>query len=218
MLQKKYSTVIFDLDGTLLDTLEDLHTSLNYTMTLFGLPEHSLDEVRQYVGNGVVKLMERAVPGGQKNPRFNEILKVNNEYYLKHSMDNTKPYPGIMDMLITCRSRRLKTGIISNKEDSAVKKIAKHYFSEYIDLAIGRGANRRPKPYPDGPMEVLMQLFADRRSTLYVGDSEVDAQAAINSQLDCVLVSWGFRPKEELLNQKCLAVIDNPSELIQFLA
>lgn len=214
---KKYRTVLFDLDGTLLDTLEDLADAVNYVMRAYNEPEHSIDEVRRFVGNGVVRLMERAIPDGMACPTFHEQLELNKEYYLTHCRIKTKPYDGIMKVLQECKNRGIMTGVVSNKDHAAVREVVWYYFKDLIMESVGNGEVRRVKPYPDSPYEAMQRLMADKASTLYVGDSEVDAETAKNAGLDCVLVAWGFRPKEELQQHEAIAVIDKPEELLGFL-
>lgn len=215
---KKYRTILFDLDGTLLDTIEDLTSSVNHVMRTFGEPEHSREAVRKMVGNGVRKLMERAIPDGTACPSFEEQVALQKEYYLSHSREATKPFDGIIPLLQECRNRGIMTGVVSNKDHPAVRELCYFFFKDLITESVGNGEGRRVKPYPDGCYEAMMRLMADKASTLYVGDSEVDAQTAENAGLDCVLVSWGFREKEQLLKEKAVAVIDEPAELLDFVS
>jgi len=213
---QKYNTVIFDLDGTLLNTLEDLADGVNYCMRKFGCPERTLDEVRQFVGNGIRKLMERAVPMGIKNPEFENIFETFKSYYTEHCQIKTKAYPEIKELLSELDRRKYKMAIVSNKNIDAVKELNRLYFEEYIKLAVGERKGIRKKPFPDSVNQAMRELETDREHVLYVGDSEVDKETADNAGVDCVLVSWGFREKNMLLGLKPLAVIDRPLELLRF--
>ena len=214
---KKYRTILFDLDGTLLNTIEDLASSVNYVMRTYGQPEHSVDDVRRMVGNGARRLMERAIPSGADCPTFEEELALQKEYYLAHSRVATKPFDGIIPLLQECQNRGIMTGVVSNKDHPAVRELCYYFFKDLVTESVGNGEGRRVKPYPDSCYEAMMRLAADKAGTLYVGDSEVDAQTAANAGIDCVLVSWGFRPRRLLEEQDAVAVIDSPEELLAFL-
>ena len=176
-----YDTYIFDLDGTLLDTLDDLAASTNYALRHNGLPEHTTDDVRRFVGNGVRKLIERAVPGGEEHPLFEQILTDFREYYTRHSSDRTRPYPGVVELLERLRSHGKKIAVVSNKFHAATEALCRHYFPSLVDVAIGESANIRKKPAPDTVVEALRQLGADKGGAVYVGDSDVDIETAHNS-------------------------------------
>ncbi len=216
-VMKIYRTILFDLDGTLLDTIEDLAHSVNHVMRTYGEPEHSVDAVRKMVGNGARKLMERAIPDGTEAPTFEEQLALQKEYYLTHSRIHTKPFDGIIPLLQECKNRGIMTGVVSNKDHPAVRELVYYFFKNLITESVGNGEGRRVKPYPDGCYEAMKRLMADKMSTLYVGDSEVDAETAANAGIDCVLVSWGFRERALLEEQKAVAVIDEPQELLRFI-
>lgn len=212
---KQYSTYIFDLDGTLLDTIQDLATSVNYALRQCRMPERTLDEVRQFVGNGVRLLMIRAVPDGEDNPRFQEAFDIFRSHYLEHSLDTTAPYPGIIDML-----ERLKTGgkrlaVVSNKFDTATKELIRHFFGNLIEVAIGENeaAGVRKKPAPDTVNEALHQLGVGKEDAVYVGDSDVDLQTARNSGLPCISVLWGFRDREFLLENGATTFVQSPDNI-----
>nr|WP_297767708.1 HAD-IIIA family hydrolase [uncultured Butyrivibrio sp.] len=195
----KCNTVIFDLDGTLLNTLEDLMDSVNYALDRFEMPERTLEEIRHFVGNGVERLMELSVPGGKENPLFGEAFSCFKEYYLVHCNDKTGPYPHIMDLLKELHDRGYKLAIVSNKYMNAVKELNDLYFSKFITVAIGESAGIRKKPAPDTVIEAMKELGARKEDCIYVGDSEVDHMTAVNSGLRCISCLWGFRTKEELL-------------------
>lgn len=211
----KYDTVIFDLDGTLLDTLDDLMDSVNYCMEKYGLKTHTREEIRSFVGNGIRKLIERSVPGGLSHPQYEEIYQEMAVYYREHSQVKTKAYDGILDMLKCLHERGVKMAIVSNKNDDAAKKLASLYFADYIEVVIGATERMEKKPAPDTVYEALKKLGKDQRKALFVGDSEVDSMTAKNAGMDCVLVTWGFRSKEELSGYPAKAVIDAADELIE---
>lgn len=214
---KNIKAIIFDLDGTLLNTLDDLADSVNYALGLFGFPERSLEEVRFFVGNGVRNLMKRAVPDGFNNPQFEDCLNAFREYYSKHLNSRTRPYDGIMELLSALHRGNYKMAIVSNKFDSAVKELAREYFSAYIPVAIGESGGVRKKPEPDCVFEALKELGADTSQALYIGDSEVDVETARNSGLPCIGVTWGFRSRELLAERGAEYIIDTPMELMKLL-
>ena len=208
-----YKTYIFDLDGTLLDTLNDLHASCNYALRTHGMPERSLEEVRQFVGNGVKKLMERAIPDGLDNPLFEETLQTFRQHYLLHNLDTTLPYPGIMEMLQQLKVQGKRIAVVSNKFYAATQDLCKHFFGDTIQVAIGEREDIKKKPAPDTVLEALRQLQVTRQDAVYVGDSEVDVETARNSGIPCISVLWGFRSKSFLLSHGATTFIETPNEL-----
>lgn len=208
-----YKTYIFDLDGTLLDTLNDLHASCNYALRTHGMPERSLEEVRQFVGNGVKKLMERAIPDGLENPLFEETLQTFRQHYLLHNLDTTLPYPGIMEMLQQLKAQGKRIAVVSNKFYAATQDLCKHFFGDTIQVAIGEREDIKKKPAPDTVLEALRQLQVTRQDAVYVGDSEVDIETARNSGIPCISVLWGFRSKSFLLSHGATTFIETPNEL-----
>lgn len=208
-----YKTYIFDLDGTLLDTLNDLHASCNYALRTHGMPERSLEEVRQFVGNGVKKLMERAIPNGLENPLFEETLQTFRQHYLLHNLDTTLPYPGIMEMLQQLKAQGKRIAVVSNKFYAATQDLCKHFFGDTIQVAIGEREDIKKKPAPDTVLEALRQLQVTRQDAVYVGDSEVDVETARNSGIPCISVLWGFRSKSFLLFHGATTFIETPNEL-----
>ena len=204
---------IFDLDGTLLDTLDDLAASTNYALRAFGLPERSRDEVRRFVGNGVRRLMQQAVPDGESDPRFEEVLATFREHYLHHSMDKTQPYPGIMPMLARLREEGHATAVVSNKFDAATKSLCSHYFGTLIDVAIGESERIRRKPAPDTVLEAMRLLGAEKEQTIYIGDSDVDIATAAACDIPCISVLWGFRDRDFLLAHGATVFISQPEEI-----
>lgn len=212
----KYSTYIFDLDGTLLDTLADLAAAVNYALRQHGMPEHTIDDVRRFVGNGVRKLMERAIPDGEKNPDFEATFATFREYYMHHSLDTTRPYPGIIDTLEALKAKGCRLAVVSNKMMAATKELCQHFFAETIEVAIGENeaAGIRKKPAPDTVFEALRQLGEEKDSAVYVGDSDVDLETANNSGLPCISVLWGFRDRDFLIQHGAKTFISAPSELL----
>lgn len=205
--------VIFDLDGTLLNTLEDLKDSTNFALSEFGYPERTLDEVRSFVGNGVRKLIERAVPPDCDN--VEECLECFKNHYSENMYNKTAPYDGIVEVLKELRARGLKIGVVSNKFDFAVKELCKKYFDGLIDAAIGQSDEIAKKPAPDGVLKVMEILGAEKDFTIYVGDSDVDVQTAKNANLPCVGVTWGFRDRENLSGADF--IIDKPCDIINII-
>lgn len=204
-------TVIFDLDGTLLNTLLDLKESTNYALRQFGYPERTLEEIRYFVGNGVRKLIERAVPENCEN--IEECLAVFKEHYEKNMYNNTACYNSIETVLKTLKADGVKIGVVSNKFDLAVKELCEKYFSDLIGVAIGQGGEILPKPSPFGVFKAMKELGAEKASTIYVGDSEVDVQTAQNAGIPCIGVTWGFRGRAYLDGANF--IIDEPCDIIK---
>ncbi len=214
---KTYDTIIFDLDGTLLDTLEDLTASVNHALDQVSFPRRTLDEVRTFVGNGVRVLMRRALPGGEENPKFEEAFAAFREHYAAHCRDRTRPYPGIMDLARELKARGLRLGIVSNKSDREVKELNRACFSGLFSAALGEREGVRRKPEPDGLLEAVKELGSTPERSLYVGDSEVDLRTAVNAGIDCVSVTWGFRSETQLREAGAKRFIRSPMELLTVL-
>ena len=211
-------TIIFDLDGTLLNTLDDLSSSVNYALRQHGLAERSQAEVRQFLGNGIRRLIEQSVPAGTDEQKTDDVFQTFRSHYLEHSLDQTRPYDGIEDLLHQLNDMKVATAIVSNKLDPAVKELHQHFFCDTIRVAIGETKTIRRKPAPDMVDECIRLLGCDRQTCLYVGDSEVDLQTARNAGLPCLSVSWGFRDKKQLIEAGATTIIDRPDELIDILA
>lgn len=209
----KIKAIVFDLDGTLLNTLTDLHLSVNYTFDKYGFKHRTESEVRSFLGSGVRVLVEKALPDDKKH-MTDECLEVFKEYYDRHKDDNTAPYAGINEMLYTVRKAGYKSAIVSNKYDAAVQQLKEVTFSGLIDFAVGEGNGVRTKPAPDGVLLALERLGATKDEAVYVGDSEVDLMTARNSGLKCIAVTWGFRDRDELIARGALNIIDSPAELL----
>ncbi len=211
-----YNTVIFDLDGTLLNTLDDLCDSTNYALKAHGMPARSIDEVRRFVGNGIRKLIERAVPAGTAAGETEAVFDDFRKHYDIHCNDKTGPYNGIIELLRELKSRGYKLGIASNKVKTAVVKLNDIYFEGLIDGAAGAVEGKPVKPDPYMVEEMLKELGSDREHTLYVGDSQVDVRTARNAGLDMVAVLWGFREREELEKEGADKFIGHPQELLKY--
>ena len=211
-----YSIYIFDLDGTLLDTLGDLAAATNYALRQHGMPEHSIDDVRRFVGNGVRKLMERAIPDGAHNPDFEATFATFRQYYMQHSLDTTQPYEGISETLAALKAKGCRLAVVSNKMMAATQELCQHFFPDTIEVAIGENeaAGIRKKPAPDTVYAALDVLGVGKGNAVYVGDSDVDIQTAANAGLPCISVLWGFRDKAFLTENGAKTFISTPSELL----
>ena len=212
-----YQTYIFDLDGTLLDTLGDLAASVNYALRTHGMPEHSIDDVRRFVGNGVRKLMERAVPEGAGNPLFEDAFATFRQHYMEHSLDTTRPYDGILETLASLKARGCHLAVVSNKMMAATQALCRHFFPDTIEVAIGEheAEGIRKKPAPDTVIAALKALGVGKENAVYVGDSDVDIQTACNSGIPCISVLWGFRNRDFLKQHGAEIFISTPSELLR---
>lgn len=212
-----YQTVVFDLDGTLLNTLEDLSDSANYALAACGCPARTLEEIRTFVGNGVGKLIHRALPEGSGPELEAKCLACFRAHYLKNMENKTAPYPGVLPMLDRLSAAGLGLAVVSNKFDGAVKELCAGYFGSRIPVAIGESPLVARKPAPDGVRRALEELGRSPASAVYVGDSEVDLMTARNAGLPCIAVSWGFRPRALLLEHGADTIADTPEELADLL-
>ena len=206
--------ILFDLDGTLLDTLDDLKDSVNHMLGTFGYPLRSREYVRQAVGNGVRNLMVRTLPEGEDAARVDECLNAFRAHYSKNMENKTCPYPGVMDMLRALKDEGISVGVVSNKYDGAVVALCQKHFENLVKVAIGERPGLGRKPSPDSALEAMRVLGSEAKETLYVGDSDVDVETARNAGLKCVGVSWGFRPRESLVQAGADVVIDDAGELL----
>lgn len=213
---KRYKAVIFDLDGTLLNTLEDLTDGVNHVMRQFNYPEHTIEEIRSFVGNGIKLLIERSLPYGKDNPEFDKVFSEFKSYYTSHCQIKTRPYDGIMELISSLKEQGYKLAIVSNKNQSAVTELNNIYFSDYISTAIGEKEGVRKKPAPDTVIKALSELGISSDDAVYVGDSDVDRETAKNSDMDCISVTWGFRDRKLLESLKPYAIIDKPAELFNY--
>ena len=199
MNNDKITTIIFDLDGTLLYTLEDLTDAMNYILRLYDMPERSIEEVRRFVGNGIKNLIRRAVPGDMEETLIDEMFEKFEVYYDEHCLDKTGPYPGIIELIQRLKEDGYKLAIVSNKVDSAVKELNERFFMPDVKVAIGEKPGVERKPAPDTVYEALRELGSRKEEAIYIGDSEVDVATAKNSNIPCISVLWGFRDKEVLI-------------------
>lgn len=213
----KYDTAIFDLDGTLLDTLQDLADSVNYALAACALPLRTLDEIRAFVGNGVAKLIARAVPAGTPDAVCAKCLEFFRAHYVLNMENKTAPYPGVKPLLEKLTQEGWKLAIVSNKFDGAVKGLAQTYFPDLISVAIGESTGVAKKPAPDTVHKALKELGSDVSCAIYVGDSDVDLETAENALLPCVGVTWGFRGREFLLDHGAKHLAENTDELYSIL-
>lgn len=209
-----YEAIIFDLDGTLLDTLEDLEAAVNAALSFCGLPLRSREEVRLFVGNGIAKLMERAV--GERMDCFEKAFAEFKRYYALHCKEQTKPYHGILELLHILKEKGVKTAVLSNKADFAVKLLAEEYFDGLLMEAVGENEAQgiRKKPAPDALYAVMENL--QTKNAVYVGDSEVDVQTAKNAGVDCICVTWGFRDKACLQACGGRMFVNEPMEILDY--
>ncbi len=212
-VQFNFDTYIFDLDGTLLSTLEDLAASCNYALRTNDMPERTIDEVRRFVGNGVKKLMERAIPQGLDNPAFAKTYQDFRQHYMHHNLDTTQPYPGVMEMLRSLRERGKRIAVVSNKFYAATQDLCRHFFGDLVDVAIGEREDIRKKPAPDTVLEALRQMNANREKAVYIGDSDVDIETAKNSGMPCISVLWGFRDYDFLVEHGATIFVSSPLQL-----
>lgn len=211
---------IFDLDGTLLDTLADLANAVNYALRLNSMPEHTVDEIRFMVGNGVRKLLQRAVPQGEENPLFEKAFADFRTYYAAHSFDTTRPYDGIMPLLAELKGKGVKMAVVSNKMDAATKPLVKRFFGDYIDVAIGENEAEgvKRKPAPDMVFKAMAELGVQADDCVYIGDSDVDFHTAQNSNLPCISVLWGFRDKDFLASFGATCFADTPMDILELVS
>lgn len=209
-------TIIFDLDGTLLNTIDDLADGVNHALTQFGYPPRTVEEVTAFVGNGIGNLIQRALPGGRENPDYENVFGEFREFYSENCMVKTRPYPGIPELLDELNTRGIVSAVVSNKNDLAVGRLAEKYFSGKVALAVGERDGIRRKPAPDSVIEVMNRLGAKAEEALYVGDSDVDIETARNAKIDCVSVDWGFRTREFLIKSGAGIIISKPIELLDY--
>lgn len=209
----QYDAVLFDLDGTLLNTLDDLTDAVNHTLRVYGYPTKTLEQVRTSVGNGIRKLIERVLPQGAANPNMEAALAEFKRYYTQHCNVRTRPYEGVVEALAALDEAGVKLAIVSNKNDEAVKALARDYFGSLVSAAIGGREGVPRKPAPDMPLMALEAIGAIPERTLFVGDSDVDLQTAANSGMDCMLVTWGFRDRELLAALNPRFLVEDAAEM-----
>lgn len=210
----KYDAYIFDMDGTILDTIEDLTVTTNYAMEKMGFPTHTIDEVKWFVGNGIMMLIRRAVPEGTSEENIARTHAFFMEYYNLHCKDKTGPYEGIMELLMKLKEAGKKLAVVSNKADGPVKILAEEMFKGFFDIAIGEKEGVNKKPARDMVDIAIKELGCDRKQAVYIGDTNVDFETAKNSELDCILCSWGFRGREFIEKYPAEYYVDTPEEIL----
>ncbi|MDD3363101.1 MAG: HAD-IIIA family hydrolase [Hespellia sp.] len=209
----KYKAVIFDLDGTILDTLDDLTDAMNFALRNNQYPEHSIEEVCSFVGNGIRLLVERAVPADLEPEEIDKVFADFKMYYKEHCSDKTKPYDGIPELLQKLKENHIKTAVVSNKADNAVQILCRQYFKNQFDFAVGERAGIQKKPAPDSVNEALRELKLSAEEAVYVGDSEVDIQTAQNAGMESMIVEWGFREADFLKESGAKLLVSSPMEI-----
>ena len=207
--------VIFDLDGTLLYTLEDLKNSVNFALTKNGFKERSIDEVRAFVGNGIENLMRKSVPDNITEEQFHNCFEDFKSHYKIHSEDNTVEYAGVTEVLKTLKQKNILLAVVSNKADFAVNTLCKKYFPQLLDCAFGEREGIKRKPCPDAVNEVVKLLMVEKDNCFYVGDSDVDVKTAHNSGMKCIACTWGFRDRSVLEKENPEYIIDNVNEILK---
>ena len=212
-----YQTAIFDLDGTLLDTLEDLFRAVNQALSAHTLPTRTRDEVKSFVGNGVEMLIRRALPAGSDEALTLSVLADFKATYAVICKDNTRPYEGILPLLTSLREKGIRRAVVSNKFDAATKALCAEYFGDLVEVAIGERADIRKKPAPDTVMQALGELGVPAEGAVYVGDSDVDIETAKNCGMACISVAWGLRDEAFLRESGATALVGTPDELLQMI-
>lgn len=214
---RSFDTVLFDLDGTLLDTLEDILAAANYTLREMGYPERTLTEMRRFVGNGAEMQVRRAFGAGADEALIQRALIRYKAYYAAHCREKTRPYDGVPELLAELKRRGYRLAVVSNKPDEAVRPLAAQYFGGLMEVAMGETAQRRRKPAPDMVNDAIAALGADRSRAVYVGDSEVDIETARNAGIPCISVCWGFRDREQLMEAGAAEIAATAPELLALL-
>ena len=215
-LQKHYNAVIFDMDGTILDTLEDLKDALNHSLNEFGYPaSFTADETRPFFGSGARAAIERALTaaGGASEDVVEEVLAFYKPWYASHCDIKTQPYPGVIDLINTLKDAGVKVAVVSNKPDPAVQSLCRDYFPDLFDYAVGEKEGVKRKPSPDMVRSALTELGFPAEQAVYIGDSEVDIQTAQNAGLDCICVDWGFRTKKDLIRSGAKTIVSTCDEI-----
>lgn len=209
----KYKLAIFDMDGTILNTIDDLAASLNAVLEKSGFPTRTMDEVISFVGDGLRTLIERGVPDGSDSETVDRVLADFKAYYAVHCADRTAPYDGIIELLKNLRTNGCMTAVVSNKVDDAVQELCKKYFDGFFDYAVGERSGILRKPAPDSVNEVLEKLNVSRENAVYIGDSEVDIKTAENAGMDSIIVEWGFRERDFLLKKGAKTIVSAAKEI-----
>lgn len=213
----KYRLAVFDMDGTILNTLGDISASVNFALRAEHMPERTMAEIRGFVGNGVRRLIELSVPSDASQEACERVYNAFAEHYRLHCANATAPYSGIVDLLSRLRAKGMHTAVVSNKPDDAVKALCVRYFNGLFDAAVGGRDGVRPKPCPDAVCGVLDELHIERAEAVYIGDTEVDAATAENAGLDFIAVDWGFRERPLLEKQRAQLIASTAGELFDAL-
>ncbi len=213
----KYELIIFDLDGTILDTLEDLTDSMNHALEKYGYPSRTIEEIRSFVGNGLMMLVRRAIAPETDETMIQTVFAELKAYYKEHCADKTKPYDGVVELLERLKKEGCRLAVVSNKADYAVQILREQYFPGIFHMTVGERENVRKKPAPDSVQAVLRELQTDKEKAVYVGDSEVDIETAENAGMQAVLVSWGFRDADFLQENGARQIADNAAALLELI-
>ena len=213
----KYQAVLFDMDGTVLDTLDDLCDSINHSLAEFSLPQVSREHVRQCLGNGAAFLVSHSIPAGSSPDLEADVLAFYKPWYDAHCLIKTAPYEGILPMMQSLKEQGLRLAIISNKPDRAVQELSDAFFPGLLELSVGESPSVRRKPAPDTVLTAASQIGLSVDQCVYVGDSEVDLQTARNAGMDCISVTWGFRDEAQLIEAGASVLVRTPEELESFL-
>lgn len=209
----KYKLAIFDMDGTILDTLVDLANAVNYALAEAQLPQRTLSEIRSFLGNGMLNLIRLSAPEGSSPEAIADLKDTFTAYYKAHCSENTRPYTGIVGLIEELRAQGVKTAVVSNKPDFGVQLLVQEHFPTSFDVAVGERTGIAKKPAPDSVNEVLRQLAISREEAVYIGDSEVDIATARNSGMDGVIVTWGFRDEAYLKKERAQILVHSIQEL-----
>ena len=209
----RYKAVLFDMDGTVLDTLTDLTNAVNHILELYKMPRRSPQEVASFLGNGAAALLRMSAAPNTPEEQLTEMLRVYQPWYDSHCAILTAPYPGILPLMRALREAGVKQAVISNKQDSAVKQLAEQHFPGLLEIAVGESTTVRRKPNPDAVLAALREMDVDKADAIYVGDTEVDLRTAENAGLACAAVGWGFRTKDQLVDAGAGHVFQNAEEL-----
>ena len=212
-----YEAVIFDMDGTILDTLDDLTDSVNHSLNCYGFPTRSREEIRSFLGNGMVRLIHLSVPDNTPEEKEALVLEEHKRYYPMHSADKTRPYDGIPELIRALKAKGIKTAVVSNKRDENVKALTERYFSGLFDVSVGARDGVPRKPAKDLVEIALKELNVEKLNAVYIGDSDVDVETAKNSGLDMITVLWGFRDRDVLEKCGVSLFVHKAEELVELL-
>ncbi len=213
----KYKAAIFDMDGTILDTIDDIANSVNYSLKKYGFGERTLEDILSFVGNGIHRTLEKSVPPGTADSVVDILFDCYNEHYKVNCAVNTRPFDGIKEVIEELRKAGVYTAVVSNKEDRDAKVLSDMFFGGLFDCVVGRKKNTRRKPYPDSTLDVLSHLGISTREALYIGDSEVDYETAKNASVDVALVTWGFRKESFLSAFEPNYLVKIPNEILKIM-